>query len=57
VSNLSDAKSDAVRAWSHNSDVETVHNTIEKEFFDIEKFETIKDFHQRVASFRAHCLL
>jgi transposase len=42
------------RAWSYNSDVETVHNTIEKEFFDIENFENIKDFHQRVASFQAY---
>jgi len=41
------------RAWSYNSDVETVHNTIEKEFFDLENFENIKDFHQRVASFQA----
>jgi len=40
-------------AWSYNSDVETVHNTIEKEFFDLENFENIKDFHQRVASFQA----
>ena len=42
------------KAWSHNSDVETVHNTIEKEFFDIENFESVKDFHQRVASFQAY---
>jgi len=41
------------RAWSYNSDVETVHSTIELEFFDLENFESIKDFHQRVASFQA----
>jgi len=41
------------RAWSYNSDVETVHNTIEKEFFDLENFANIRDFHQRVASFQA----
>ena len=41
------------RAWSYNSDVETVHSTIELEFFDLENFENIKDFHQRVASFQA----
>ena len=41
------------KAWSYNSDVETVHNTIEKEFFDLENFVNIKDFHQRVASFQA----
>ncbi len=42
-----------VRAWSYNSDVETVHSTIENEFYDIENFESVKDFHQRVASFLA----
>ena len=42
-----------VRAWSYNSDVETVHSTIEDEFYDIENFEGIKDFHQRVASYQA----
>ena len=42
-----------VRAWSYNSDVETVHRTIEDEFYDIENFESIKDFHQRVASYQA----
>lgn len=42
-----------VRAWSYNSDVETVHRTIEDEFYDIEPFESIKDFHQRVASYQA----
>jgi len=43
-----------VRAWSYNSDVETVHRTIEDEFYDIENFESIKDFHQRVASYQAN---
>jgi hypothetical protein len=43
-----------VRAWSYNSDVETVHRTIEDEFYDLENFEDIKDFHQRVASYQAH---
>jgi transposase len=42
------------KAWSYNSDVETVHSTIETEFFDLENFANIKDFHQRVASFQAH---
>jgi transposase len=41
------------RAWSYNSDVETVHRTIEDEFYDLENFEGIKDFHQRVASYQA----
>ena len=41
------------RAWSYNSDVETVHRTIEDEFFDLENFENIKDFHQRIASYQA----
>jgi len=41
------------RAWSYNSDVETVHSTVELEFFDIENFTSIEDFHQRVASFQA----
>lgn len=41
-----------VGAWSYNSDVETVHRTIEDEFYDIENFEGIKDFHQRVASYQ-----
>jgi transposase len=43
-----------IKAWSYNSDVETVHSTIEDEFFDLENFENIKDFHQRVASFQAY---
>jgi len=42
-----------VRAWSYNSDVETVHRTIEDEFYDIENFEGIRDFHQRIASYQA----
>lgn len=42
------------RAWSYNSDVETVHNTIEKEFFDLENFTGLKDFHQRIASYQAY---
>jgi transposase len=41
------------RAWSYNSDVETVHSTIELEFYDLENFEGIRDFHQRVASYQA----
>jgi transposase len=41
------------RAWSYNSDVETVHNTIESEFYDIENFESIRDFHRRVASYQS----
>ena len=42
-----------VKAWSYNSDVETVHSTIESEFYDIEYFENIRDFHRRVASYQA----
>jgi len=42
-----------VRAWSYNSDVETVHGTIQEEFYDLENFEGIKDFHHRVASYQA----
>ena len=42
-----------VRAWSYNSDVETVHRTIEDEFYDLENFQSVKDFHQRVASYQA----
>jgi len=41
------------RAWSYNSDVETVHRTIEDEFYDLETFANIRDFHQRVASYQA----
>jgi transposase len=41
------------RAWSYNSDVETVHGSIEREFYDWENFESIKDFHRRVASYQA----
>jgi transposase-like protein len=41
------------RAWSYNSDVETVHSTIESEFYDMENFEGLKDFHQRIASYQA----
>ena len=42
-----------VKAWSYNSDVETVHSTIESEFYDLESFESIRDFHRRVASYQA----
>jgi transposase len=42
-----------VRAWSYNSDVETVHSTIEDEFYDLENFKSIRDFHRRVASYQA----
>jgi len=30
-----------------------VHRTIEDEFYDLENFEGIKDFHQRAASYQA----
>jgi len=43
-----------VRAWSYNSDVETVHATIESEFFDLENFTSVGDFHQRVAAYQAY---
>jgi len=42
-----------VKAWSYNSDVETVHRTIEEEFFNLETFTSLRDFHQRVASYQA----
>ena len=42
-----------IKAWSYNSDVETVHRTIEDEFFDLENFQSLRDFHQRVASYQA----
>ena len=41
------------RAWSYNSDVETAHSTIELEFYDLENFEGVSDFHKRVASYQA----
>ena len=31
----------------------TMHRTIEDEFYDLENFESVKDFHQRVASYQA----
>ncbi len=43
-----------VRAWSYNSDVETVHATIESEFFDLENFTSVPDFHQRVAAYQGY---
>lgn len=49
----SDHKRIPPRAWSYNSDVETVHRTIEDEFYDLENFENIRDFHQRAASYQA----
>jgi transposase-like protein len=42
-----------IKAWSYNSDVETVHATIESEFFDLENFTGIRDFHRRIASYLA----
>jgi transposase-like protein len=42
-----------IKAWSYNSDVETVHSTIESEFFDLENFSGLPDFHQRIASYQA----
>jgi transposase len=42
-----------VRAWSYNSDVETVHRTIEDEFYDLENFSHLRDFHRRAASYQA----
>jgi hypothetical protein len=42
-----------VKAWSYNSDVETDHSTIENEFFDLENFQNLRDFHQRVGSYQA----
>jgi transposase len=41
-----------VRAWSYNSDVETVHGTIEDEFFDLENFDSPRDFLGRVATYQ-----
>ena len=42
-----------IKAWSYNSDVETVHRTIEDEFFDLENFSNQRDFLQRDASYLA----
>jgi transposase len=42
-----------VRAWSYNSDVETVHRTIEDEFFDLENFRSPRDFLRRLATYQA----
>ena len=42
-----------VRAWSYNSDVETVHRTIEDEFFDLENFRSPREFLRRVATYQA----
>jgi hypothetical protein len=42
-----------IKAWSYNSDVETVHRTIEDEFFDLEDFSSPRDFLQRVGSYQA----
>ena len=42
-----------IKAWSYNSDVETVHSTIETEFFDLENFSNPRDFHQRIATYQA----
>ena len=42
-----------IKAWSYNSDVETVHRTIEDEFYDLENFTGIRDFHRRVASYQS----
>ena len=39
-----------VKAWGYNSDVETVHRTIEDEFFDLENFLNAKDFLRRIAT-------
>ena len=41
------------RAWSYNSDVETVHRTIEDEFYDIETFSSQRDFHRRATTYHA----
>jgi len=40
--------------WSYDSDVETIQATIELEFYDLENFEGLKDFHHRVASYQAY---
>ncbi len=42
-----------IKAWSYNSDVKTVHRTIEDEFFDLENFSGVRDFHRRLASYQA----
>jgi len=39
--------------WSYNSDLQTLQATIELEFYDLENFEGLKDFHHRVASYQA----
>ena len=35
-----------------NGDVESIHNTIEKEFFDLTRFTSRDDFIQKVESYR-----
>jgi transposase-like protein len=42
-----------IKAWSYNSDVETVHRTIEDEFFDLESFRSNRDFLRRAATYLA----
>lgn len=41
------------KARSYNSDIEMVDRTIEDEFYDLENFEAIRDFHQRSGSYQA----
>jgi hypothetical protein len=42
-----------VKAWRYNSDVETVHSAIESEFYDLESFDSIRDFHRKIAGCQA----
>jgi hypothetical protein len=37
---------------NYNADVETVHNTIELEFFDIENFSSLSDFFNKVSTYQ-----
>ena len=39
---------------TYNADVETVHNTIEFEFFDIEGFSNKEDFFEKVSTYGIH---
>ena len=40
--------------WSYNSDLQTLQATIELEFYDLENFEGLTDFHSPVASYQAY---
>lgn len=41
-------------AWSYNADVETVHDLIETEFYNLENFESRWDFYQRAWAYQVY---